>query len=409
METDLREELADLPARRWWTYRLPPALERRFASETDADRNRQIRFWLGVALAISWLTLALDVSTNPDVWWLALLLRACVVTPAFLVARRLLAPARSTSLAGLASAAPLVITVLVTLVMFAVSVNFDILRSAIVQCVMIVWISVIIPLRVRHALAFAVLALALGDAINAAAATWHHTIVDRPDLIVATHMIVVLSVFARVVAERETRRSFLLGLGLQIRADDLARSNARLLELSSTDPLTGLANRRSFDQTMAKAWQDAAVTKSRVALMMIDIDHFKQFNDAAGHLEGDRCLTIIARAIAEQVRRGQDFAGRFGGEEFIVLLPDTRLDRAQEVAERVRTAIAALQLFHPGRSGRSFVSVSIGVAAMQPSAPGATSAKLIAAADEALYLAKAGGRDRVVWADRRARDAEAAA
>lgn len=409
METDLREELADLPARRWWTYRLPPALERRFASETDADRNRQIRFWLGVALAISWLTLALDVSTNPDVWWLALLLRACVVTPAFLVARRLLAPARSTSLAGLASAAPLVITLLVTLVMFAVSANFDILRSAIVQCVMIVWISVIIPLRVRHAVAFAVLALALGDAINGAAATWHHTIVDRPDLIVATHMIVVLSVFARVVAERETRRSFLLGLGLQIRAEDLARSNARLVEMSNTDPLTGLANRRFFDKALEQAWQDVPVAGAPVALMMIDIDHFKLFNDAAGHLEGDRCLTAIAHTIADQVRGQQDIAARFGGEEFIVLMPRTPLDAAVNVAERVRSAVAALQLFHPGRSGRSFVSVSIGVAAMRPSASGATSAKLIATADEALYRAKAEGRDRVVAAGRRVQDAEAAA
>jgi hypothetical protein len=214
MDVDLREELADLPTGQWWALGLPPALERRFARETDAPRNRQIRFWLGVALAVSWVTLPLDIFSDPGVWWLAVLLRACVITPVFLGARRLLDGAPSRPQEALASVAPLVTTVLLTLVMFAASPTFDILRSAVVECIMIVWLSVLIPLRVRHALVFAVAALALGGAVNGAAVVSHHAIVDRPDLIVGTHLIVALSVLARFVNEREMRRTFLLGLKL---------------------------------------------------------------------------------------------------------------------------------------------------------------------------------------------------
>jgi diguanylate cyclase (GGDEF)-like protein len=170
--------------------------------------------------------------------------------------------------------------------------------------------------------------------------------------------------------------------------------------MSNTDPLTGLANRRSFDLAFAREWGNAAVTRSSLAMMMIDVDHFKLFNDVAGHLEGDRCLTTVARTIAAQVRSARDLAARFGGEEFVVLMPAANLDEASQIAERVRTAIAALRVFHPGQIGRGFVSVSIGVAAVDPASPGATAAGLLVAADAAMYAAKAAGRDRVMGNER---------
>jgi diguanylate cyclase (GGDEF)-like protein len=143
-------------------------------------------------------------------------------------------------------------------------------------------------------------------------------------------------------------------------------------------------------------------------MLMIDVDHFKLFNDVAGHLEGDRCLTTVARTIGGQVRHGADLAARFGGEEFVVLMPGTGHDEARRFAERGRTAIAALRVFHPGRVGRGFVSVSIGVATVRPADPGSTSATLLTTADAAMYAAKAAGRDRVMGDGVSALDAERA-
>lgn len=123
------------------------------------------------------------------------------------------------------------------------------------------------------------------------------------------------------------------------------------------------------------------------------ISYFKAFNDAAGHLEGDRCLIVVARAIAEQVRGGGDLAARLGGEEFVVMWPRTDQAGARAIGERMHMAVSALQVFHPGRAGRAFVS--IGVAAICPGEAAIAPAALLAAADEALYAAKAAGRDRV--------------
>jgi diguanylate cyclase (GGDEF)-like protein len=264
----------------------------------------------------------------------------------------------------------------------------------------ILWVNVLVPLRFRDALMFTMLLLTLGAAINIVSAVRRHAAIENADVIVITLFLVALSLLARLLAERDLRGSFVLGLKLQARAEDLARSNQTLQEMSNTDPLTGLANRRSFDISLSQAWQTAATARSCIAMLMIDVDHFKLFNDTAGHLEGDRCLGAVARAIADHVRRGNDLAARFGGEEFVVLMPATDQDEAHEIAERIRIAIAALRVFHPARIGRGFVSVSIGVAAMTPGAPGVTSTALLAAADDAMYAAKTAGRDRVMRAER---------
>jgi diguanylate cyclase (GGDEF)-like protein len=398
MDTGLHEALAAMPDRHWWNYRLPPVLERRFASETDAARNSQIRFFLGVNLALCWMAFPLDFLSVPDVWWLALLLRLCLETPIILLGMRVMRGTPPRWQECLASVVPNTISLMTPLTLFAVSTEFDVSRSALVLSLGIVWISVLTPLRMADALIFAFGTLALGDAIGIAGIVRHHAVVSQPDIFIICHILAVLSVLGRLVAERETRNSFLLGLDLQTRSEELARSNARLREMSNTDPLTGLANRRHFDEALANAWKSAAIANAPVALLMIDVDYFKLFNDTAGHQEGDRCLTVVARTIGEQTRRDSDLAARFGGEEFVLLLPGRDAVAAQAVAERVRTAIVALQVFHPGRVGEGFVSVSIGVASSKPGVSGATPAGLIAASDAALYSAKRNGRDRVMLA-----------
>ncbi len=405
VDAELRGMLADAQVRPWWSWRLPGALERRFASETEPQRNRQLRVWIVVGFAFCWLSYALDLVSVPDVWRFGLLLRLGVVTPVSLAALRVLGTGRPHRLVALAIVAPPAVALLTTLLGFAASAQVDTFRAAIVLAIGILWMNVLMPMRLRDALIFTLVTLALGDAINVGGAAMHRAAIAHADVIVATHVLVALSLLARLLAEHDSRRSFVLGLRLRLRADDLARANAKLLEMSNTDPLTGLANRQFFDLALARAWQDGAAAPSGIALMMIDVDDFKLFNDTAGHLEGDRCLTIIARAIADHVREARDLPARFGGEEFVVLMPATELDQAWEIAERVHTAIAALQVFHPGRDGRGFVSVSIGVAAMRASAPDATPVDLLAAADGAVYAAKAAGRDRVMRAQASAADA----
>jgi diguanylate cyclase (GGDEF)-like protein len=169
----------------------------------------------------------------------------------------------------------------------------------------------------------------------------------------------------------------------------LHEANARLAELSATDPLTGLFNRRYLDQAIAR---DAAAPSRGSGVLMIDVDHFKPFNDVAGHAGGDRCLRLIATALRGALRSGDDIAARYGGEEFAVILPDAGIDETIAVAERLRQAVAALAIPHPGLDPGRNVSISIGVAV---AAAGVPIAEAIEAADQRLYCAKQAGRDRV--------------
>ncbi len=172
----------------------------------------------------------------------------------------------------------------------------------------------------------------------------------------------------------------------------LAAAAADLTELAATDALTGVANRRRFDEMLDREWRRAMRSHAQLSMLLIDVDHFKLFNDQYGHLMGDTCLHAIATAIASSVRRPGDLVARYGGEEFAVILPDTDGSGAMEIAARVREGIAALAMPHIGnRSGH--VTVSIGSAEAVPNRSTASSV-LVEAADAALYEAKRLGRDR---------------
>lgn len=168
---------------------------------------------------------------------------------------------------------------------------------------------------------------------------------------------------------------------------------AHLRELAVTDPLTGIANRRSFDERLAGEWQRCARSASMLGLIMVDVDHFKAYNDAYGHVAGDECLQRIASALSSAPRRPGDHVARYGGEEFAVILPDTDERGAAALAESMRAAIAALALPHCA-SPLGFVSASFGIAALVPE-PAEPPNLLVRAADAALYEAKEAGRNSV--------------
>jgi diguanylate cyclase (GGDEF)-like protein len=178
------------------------------------------------------------------------------------------------------------------------------------------------------------------------------------------------------------------------RERELVATNDRLTVIASMDMLSGLANRRGFQSRLDFEWMKAQQYDGELSLLMIDVDHFKLFNDTYGHPEGDVCLTRIGETLSGIANRTMGFAGRYGGEEFCLLLPDIDGRRALEIGEMVRTAVQELAIPH-ATSRYQTVTVSVGVACAKPNdtqQPG----ELIEAADTALYAAKRRGRNTLV-------------
>ncbi|MGM0563101.1 MAG: GGDEF domain-containing protein [Pseudomonadota bacterium] len=203
----------------------------------------------------------------------------------------------------------------------------------------------------------------------------------------------------------QVRNSLLLQFENQELAASLKRSNNRLQELnlnlkrsSATDGLTQVPNRRHFDEYMDTEWRRIAREKGHFSVLMVDVDHFKHFNDTQGHQAGDEVLVQVARALSESLRRPADMVARYGGEEFIVLLPNTDYEGAQLVAEMLRKSIASLGIPHPGLEDSDSITVSIGMAHTVASTDKSRQS-VIAAADKALYSAKRSGRNRVACND----------
>lgn len=174
----------------------------------------------------------------------------------------------------------------------------------------------------------------------------------------------------------------------------LRQAKQQLEALAAEDSLTGLSNRRSFDAALQTEFERALRNRSSLGLIMIDVDRFKQFNDLYGHPAGDDCLVRVAKAIKAIPARPADLTARYGGEELVVLLPDTDEDGALLIAERLRSAVESLQIPHTASPGR-VVTVSIGVAATRPVTNQGDAKQFLKSADEALYKAKAQGRNQV--------------
>ncbi len=176
---------------------------------------------------------------------------------------------------------------------------------------------------------------------------------------------------------------------------ELKETNWMLENLSLMDELTGIPNRRNFNQYLNIQWANCAFAKSHLSLIMIDIDNFKAYNDNYGHLMGDECLVLVAKTIMETSQRPLDLAFRYGGEEFTVLLPNTDLDGSLLIAEKIRKNIEGLEINHEHSKIAKVVTVSLGVATILPDYLFLFH-KFIENADECLYKAKSDGRNKII-------------
>ncbi|MGX4774714.1 sensor domain-containing diguanylate cyclase [Bradyrhizobium guangdongense] len=181
---------------------------------------------------------------------------------------------------------------------------------------------------------------------------------------------------------------------------DQKRAETALKELATKDGLTGLSNRRSFDQMLMSEWARAQRTRKPLGLLFVDVDHFKLFNDHHGHQTGDECLRAVAGVVSRHAVRPLDLASRYGGEEFALILPELNCDDACAIAEQIRCAVLALGIVHGAHGAGNHVTLSVGVASHVPGETDSAPDRLLSAADQALYAAKRLGRNRIVCSDR---------
>lgn len=213
-------------------------------------------------------------------------------------------------------------------------------------------------------------------------------------LVLASLAFAAFGVYRIAVRQSRLRERRLESLVNQ-RTRELRRALVKVERISRMDGLTGVANRRYFEERLARLWSEAVEAQVPISVIMLDIDRFKQYNDSAGHQAGDDCLRKVAAALESGVVREDDLVARYGGEEFVVLLPATDQAEALAVAERIRAAIADLQIPHPDSDVAQVVTISLGVATAG-SGHIDSPAELIERADRALYRAKRAGRNRIV-------------
>lgn len=362
-------------------------------SWTDAPRHarlrRQFRWLVAVALA-NLSVLAIDQQSLGDDFSAAVSLRLFVVTSLVLLALAINVWSTNRHLQSAASAAATVSLVVVTSLIgqwtqepiasrYMMAAQFAIFAAAVFASLS--WRAT----QIMTAIAIAAHALIVTGALQ-----FPRALVNL-DLVGFSILIAVLALSIRRQEEvRMNEIQAMRHLDAE-RTAELRKANATLSQLSSTDALTGVFNRRYLD-LFAENWSTSIVPSPGSGVLMIDVDHFKLFNDLGGHAEGDRCLQRVAAAIRSALRSPEDIVVRYGGEEFVVILPAADLSEAFAVAERLRGAVSDLEIPHPDPRTGAVVTVSIGACV---AGPAENIIDTIQRADKLLYAAKKGGRNRV--------------
>lgn len=370
-------------ASRGLRLRFAPPLEAQYEAETSLARSRLL-VWQGIAGYIFYLIHSLtDLTLIPDIIPLALVLHLGVATPLTLIGLTLYwfnpPPAlRESVIVGLALVAGLLT---LALMLASGSPLRDQLATS--TAAIMLFITVIQRARLPYAI-FGCIVLFAANA-GALALLPHYEPARLASSIGTLGGSALLMLVAAWLLERETRQAYLLRLKERL-------LNTALDDMSRHDPMTGLENRRALELAFTTIGRDANQGED-IAVVLLDIDHFKTYNDTLGHMAGDEALRQVAQELRAGLRAGTDRAFRFGGEEFLLLLRRTSLGEAVTLAERLRRRIEAAGLPHPRAEG-SVVTASFGVAAARTGG-GIGSDELVAGADAALYAAKRSGRNQV--------------
>ena len=332
-----------------------------------------------------------DYLIMPDVFWASVLGRSCIFTPVLLVFWFVISRGPPCWIREGSASLLTILSVLVGMTVVGMSQSSEVVAYQFGDVLVMVFCAVVQRLRIRYALGttICVLVVQLSTADHLTGMTPRLVIYNIVFFVTAA----VLLLVAAYTLEREQRRSYLLDLRNRM-------LNERLERISKQDALTGLWNRRHLETVMAEAWGRAETTSTDMAAILVDIDHFKAFNDSYGHLEGDQCLKRLASCL-DVALAGDDkaCAVRFGGEEFVIFIENVSVEFATRVAERIGAEIKAAAIPHPALGAGRIVTASLGIAT--GSAPGLSMSQLVAKADDALYRAKRAGRDciRIIDAD----------
>lgn len=381
--------LRDLLARPTVPLRFPVDLEHQYQEEHQ-ERYRKhiyITFWLGLLAVLS--NGALDYHWMPDVaaqmWQLRLLV--ALPLPLLLLLSRL--PAFKTKLQSLIVAGGTLITFgIIALGRYAVDPFPHYYNCSIILILLAMFMLARITFRWGL-----VLAVMMAVAMNLALIV---VVQHNWSLVLVSNFVFATSAIASLIGafliERSSRQNWLQARLLALDTNTLEEANLRLEYLTAIDSLTQVANRRTLDRNLEAEWARAQRKQEPISLIMIDIDHFKPYNDTYGHLAGDDGLRAIAAVLRDFARRPGDLAARYGGEEFALVLAGLDAAQAYAMAEGVRQRIEALDLKHAG-SPLGRITASLGVATLVPMAA-TTPALLIELADQALYHAKHSGRNQ---------------
>lgn len=382
LSRELDETLADRRMRA-----LPAWLEERFQDETAEDQIRALyRAALAAALVYN-VQLIAEWSLTRDAFALSAAIHFGLVTPALLLiaafARSAVTPLRR-DLMGVAI--PMLIACQVAVTYFASAspaARYYLSQFAVIA----ILCNASLPVSARACLWTTALCLSLLAAVDRIP---HHAAGEAyVGGLIPVSLCVLMTLHSAFQRNRQARRAYLLDLRQRLRMAEVGQE-------ARHDPLTGLANRRRLEETAAKLWANESAHVSPISVVLYDVDRFKAFNDLYGHQAGDDCLRRVAACALTEIGAEDDVAGRYGGEEFILLLPRTPLDEARRVAERLRAAVAALRIPHAGGEELGVVTASFGVACADTSQRGFED--LMAEADAALYRAKRSGRNRVLAA-----------
>ncbi|MDO9235650.1 MAG: diguanylate cyclase [Aquabacterium sp.] len=373
--------------------RFPALLEARFQRHCAARRSRAL-FYNGIlaSIAFNWLLFS-DWLLVPDAFGLALKLRLLVYTPLTFIGM-IMVPRFATN--AVREWIPSVWGVGACAISLAICLSSqDPYAGAYLVGIVPILVFANSVARMRF-----MPALWMNGALLAMYGAGAVSFPNAPVAVIVPATLVVFSsivftLYGCYTLERDERYNWLLRLRERALLHELEQANSRLDAISRSDILTDVANRRHFDSYLQQVWAQAKEDGSDISLMMIDMDHFKAYNERYGHPEGDVCLQEVAVTLKRLLRRPGDLIARYAGEEFIVVLKGAPLTTAASAAERARKGVELMNRPHATSPTHSAVTVSIGVACLRPNAPHASTAQLISAASEALHQAKSHGCNRV--------------